>query len=430
MKNEFGYIDEKTFKECDTEKQMFSTISIDDEGIEFKTNGINKMSVFDSDKMPKAIYAVNSRLEAITALRLRPESCNFTAISSSVIKSDMYFIKQGTLTEGEKIKHFTTETKIKEIYYYSDSLSKIFLNNSFVSSCKLKNNTLKSVKIYGKKCNAEKLGDYILLDGNKVEVLLKCDFKYNHQYSGCERVEIKDNSYLKLRFKKGIVFSEAYKFILLLDSVVYLMTFMKRRHKNIIIKDFKKDSYLCIDKRKDSEERKVEWRNFLICERKDAKKEFVNLFKNMYSLNEDAKNAMFPFLEFDSKQTSLEIKFLEYYKALEYIEYKENLKKGKGKNPTFLVQVLKNNHDLKQRFFGNQAEKDIEEEIRSLRNFYSHTGYYLKELPIPTNKPKRIKVIDTKWLYDVLEYLKVQTYIEFYKICGINADWDKIINNL
>ena len=42
MKNEFGYIDDSPFKECNTDKQIFSTITIDDEGLEFKINGIEK----------------------------------------------------------------------------------------------------------------------------------------------------------------------------------------------------------------------------------------------------------------------------------------------------------------------------------------------------------------------------------------------------
>ena len=103
MKNEFGYIDDKPFKECDTDKQIFSTITIDDEGLEFKVNGINKFSLFDIEKMPKAIYAVDNKLTAITALRMNITNSNLTAISSSILKSDLYFIKQGLLEEGEKI---------------------------------------------------------------------------------------------------------------------------------------------------------------------------------------------------------------------------------------------------------------------------------------------------------------------------------------
>ena len=84
---------------------------------------------------------------------------------------------------------------------------------------------------------------------------------------------------------------------------------------------------------------------------------------------------------------------------------------------------------MKEHFFGSQDESEIEEEIRSLRNYYSHTGYYIDnlQLPIPTDHPKRYKTIDTKWLYDVLKFVKVSAYIEIYKLCGLSIDWNKII---
>ena len=238
MKNEFGYIDDKPFKECDTDKQIFSTITIDDEGLEFKVNGINKFSLFDIEKMPKAIYAVDNKLTAITALRMNITNSNLTAISSSILKSDLYFIKQGLLEEGEKIKHFTTQTKIREICYYNDSIRRIFINDSIESKYKLIGNSLKYIKISGKKTKNDKIGELIVDNGNVLEVFLSKGFIHNHQYSGNEQIVIKDNSHFILKFKKGILFDEAYKYILLLDSIIYLMTFLKRRHKRLIIKDF------------------------------------------------------------------------------------------------------------------------------------------------------------------------------------------------
>ena len=97
MKNEFWYIDDRPFKECNTDKQIFSTITIDDEGLEFKINGVSKFGLFDYEEMPEVIYAVDNKLTAITALRINITNSNFSAISSSIIKSDLYFIKQGFL---------------------------------------------------------------------------------------------------------------------------------------------------------------------------------------------------------------------------------------------------------------------------------------------------------------------------------------------
>lgn len=55
------------------------------------------------------------------------------------------------------------------------------------------------------------------------------------------------------------------------------------------------------------------------------------------------------------------------------------------------------------------------EEIRALRNYYSHKGYYVHKLPIPTDKPRRYKIIETDWLYNVLNFIKVASYMEYTK---------------
>ncbi len=432
MQNEFGYIDDKPFEECYTDKQIFSILSTNQEGIELKINDISKFPFLNEEKIPEAIYAVDSKLNAITALRIIATNYNLTAISSSILKSDLYFIKQGHLEEDKKIKHFTTQTKIREMDYYNESIRRIFKNNSIKSKYKLTGNSLKYIKISGRKTKNEKIGELKINNENSIEIFLSKDFIHNHNYSGSEEIVIKDNSHLILKLKKGILFDEVYKFVLLLDSVIFLMTFLKRRHKRTIIKDFMKNKYFCRDMKIDIENRKIKDRNFLICDRNDSKDTFMNVLQNMYNMNNDSKNALFPFLEFDTKQTSLEIKFLEYYKALEYIKYKENLKKGKGKNPNFLLEILKDNKSLKERFFETQNESEVEEEIRSLRNYYSHTGYYIEnmQLPIPTDNPKRYKNIETKWLYDVFNFVRISAYIEIYKLCGLTVDWNSIMNNL
>ena len=142
MKNEFGYIDDRPFKECNTDKQIFSTITIDDEGLEFKINGVSKFGLFDYEEMPEVIYAVDNKLTAITALRINITNSNFSAISSSIIKSDLYFIKQGFLKENEQINHFKMQTKIRELCYYNNSIRRIFFNDSIESKYKLKDNSL------------------------------------------------------------------------------------------------------------------------------------------------------------------------------------------------------------------------------------------------------------------------------------------------
>ena len=134
---------------------------------------------------------------------------------------------------------------------------------------------------------------------------------------------------------------------------------------------------------------------------------------------DEENNVIRAFIEFNIPSI-LEIKFLEYYKALEYIKSKEKLNKKKDK--PFLLSILKKYDALRKKYFGDQEEEKIEEEIRSLRNYYTHTGYYIEEdkLPIPNYKPKRYKKVNIKWLYNVLYYIIDATESELLNLCGIN----------
>lgn len=188
----------------------------------------------------------------------------------------------------------------------------------------------------------------------------------------------------------------------------------------------------CKDKKAQTDETKPKIKEFYLHDQSQIVQVFVNAFDNICRIEKDSKNALFPILNYDDNHHSLEISFLEHYKTLEYIKTEENKAKGKGKCTTFLLNILKDNQSLKNRFFGNQPEQEIEQEIRNLRNYYSHTGFYIDDkLPIEKNyKVIRYKDIDNKWLFNVFEFVKIATYIGIYKKCGIDIKWNEIINYL
>ena len=80
---------------------------------------------------------------------------------------------------------------------------------------------------------------------------------------------------------------------------------------------------------------------------------FINLLKNMIQMYDKAKNAIFPFIEYDIKPF-FEIKFLEYYKTLEYIKFKEKEKLNEKKDKQFLLNILKKYDLLRKKYFGDQ----------------------------------------------------------------------------
>ena len=207
-----------------------------------------------------------------------------------------------------------------------------------------------------------------------------------------------------------------HKYILILDTLFYLMTLLKRRHKKLYVCDFRQNKYYCQDMKIEKAGSKVTDRNFLICKRQEVITNFIKMFKVLCALENESKNALFPFWKFDVKQTSLEIKFLEYYKTLEYLYYEKQKKLGKGKNKTFLKKILTDNKERRESLFDNQNIEEIEEEIRALRNYYSHEGSYLE--------------VKAEWLYNVLEFMKLVSFMEIYKVCGINVEWNKLRYNI
>ena len=430
MDNEFGYVDDKPFIECYKDKQETAIIKTDKNGIEFKLRGIDKFFLFEDDKSISGLYAVDSKFLPITAFRTRIKNNTFEAIPSSTVVSDSYFYKQGIQKENEQIKHFTHQTKIHTIEYYNDSISRAFKNTSFDVQSKLnQKNVLNSVNIKANKKEKQKICSMKIGDNN-ISIYLKEDFKYLFAHKSPKNITITDNSFIILTFKKGVTVESAYGYVLLLDTLFYLMTLLKRRHKKLFVYDFRSNKYFWRDSKIENDEKIVNDRNFLICNREEAIFIFEKLFKALYILEKDMKNGLFPFWNFDIKHTSLEIVFLEYYKVLEYLHIKKQEKNGKKKNKTFLIEYLKKYEDLRKKFFDKQDIDEIEEERRALRNYYSHEGYYVDELPIPTNKPKRWKKIDYDWLNNVLNFIKTLAYIEIYEACEIKTDWNKIYYNI
>ena len=289
-----------------------------------------------------------------------------------------------------------------------------------------KNGVLEAVNIHGKKVEEQKIGK-IDINDNTINIYLKSNFKYNHSYIDVEKISIIDRSSIILKFRKSINISEVYKLIQLLDSTIHLLVLTKKRHRRINIFDYCKNKFLYRDKNTYIMQNAKRERNFSICKREESFEVFIKLFKNLYNFEKDNKNALFPFIEFDRKNSSAEISFLEYYKVLEYLSFLEQKEEGKGKDRLFLRKKLEKNNGLCKHFFNNQNIEEIEEEIRSLRNYYSHTGYYVDMLPIPTEAPRRYKKIEINWLYNVYKIIKVLAYLEMYSYCGININYNNIL---
>ena len=135
-----------------------------------------------------------------------------------------------------------------------------------------------------------------------------------------------------------------------------------------------------------------------------------------------------PFINFYKNMEYQEIEFLEYYKVIEVIDKEKNLR-VKDKEP-LLKKYLEKYSKLKEYFFKKESIYNLSNEIRSLRNYYSHIGFYIKDLPVPTKNPKRYKKINSQWLYDVKRLVKIIAYNEMYEKANIKINELELINYL
>lgn len=423
MNNEFGYLDVIPFKEIDEKEQKLAIVNQKEDKLELKVKDVEKFSTFGfyHGEFGKLIetgifYGINSTYQPLTLYRCSINSSSFKSISHSIVSSQMYVVGNQALSP---ITHFTNKTKIKKIIYYNDNIKYIFPSKSMI--IKRKENEM---NIEAKK---EKERFISCIDYEDNRIIIKLINSYRHS-GNIYNLNIKPIAYFEISFKKSVDFDMALKISNRLDSIIHLFLYTSGRSKQLTLYDTKKNSYEFYNlKNEDKEEKQP---TFYLDKRENNISNFNKLFNLFIEINNDNSNSFFPFLNFDRKVVSTEIQFLEYYRVLEYTDTEMRKKLNKGKKNTFLIDLLKKYPIIKETYFKDEKDDEIEEEIRALRNYYSHNGYYIKELPIPTFKPVRYKKIDVQWLYDVKNFIKAVAYLEIYSLSDIIVDESYIITHL
>ena len=423
MENNFAYIDNKPFDNYSKEKQMFSTFNINDNCISFQIPDYEKFFILRPNNTE--IYAIDHMLRSISAFNIKIHKHLLTPIPNTSISSNYYIygIKDLTTEENIQMKHFTKQTKIFKLIYYHENLSTIFNSQSL----NINNSNSNFFIMQGKYFQKSGLGK-IYFENNTINCSLHTNLDYHPKYYNEQsKITIQQNNSIVLKFKKGIYLNSAYRLINILDTVIHLMTLTYKSHNKIELKDFRNNKFQFIYKKYNDSTKNQHQSLFTIC----PQKEFLNLFQKLLDIEQDSPNILFPFLEYN-RNSSLEISFLEYYRVLEYLNFKNQEKTNKGKNNNFLEKIFNENKELFKSIFDiKESEiKDFTEIVRSLRNYYSHEGYYLKTLPVPTKKPEKHIPIDIIWLKNVYILIKKLSYIEIYKYCNCEISKEDIIRIL
>lgn len=423
MNNEFGYLDLVPFGEINTEDQKLVIVNKKEDKIELKVKDIDKFNTFkfygnEFGKLieTKVFYGINSTYHPLTLYCCNITSSSLNVIPYSIITSQMYIIGNDTQSP---ILHFSDKTKVKRFKYYNDNIKYIFPSGSII----IKRNE-NEMNIEAKK-EKEKILSRFDYNGNRITIKLINSYKHS---GNIYNLNIKPLSYFEISFKQSVDLNTVLKVRSRIDSIIHLFLLTKGRSKELTLYDTKKNSYEYYNlKYNDKEEKQP---TFYLDKREKNISNFNKLFNLFIQIDNTNSNSFFPFLNYDRGINSVEIQFLEYYRTLEYTNMESQKKKGKEKNKQFLLQLLKKYPSVKNAYFNNMQNEVIEKEIRSLRNYYSHNGYYLKELPVPTENPTYIKKVDIQWLYDVKMFIKTIAYLEIYALAGITIDESYLMTHL
>lgn len=426
MNNDFGYIDDKPFKTVNVEKQPLVVLNEEEDILNIKMNGVNSTDTFDMfDSEPgkltesKVYYGVDSKLHPLSFLNSHIVNTTWSPISSSMITSKIYAKGRESY---EQISHLTPDTKIRKFDYYNDKLIFYFSDNPLTIKRK---GFIKELNVYAKK-TSPKLLFSIPYKGKVMKVFLIHSFIST---GNIRDLSIKSNTYLEIVFNKGITVDDVIKISSRLDSTLHLCILNKNKSYVSTLYDFSKRSYNLYNLKNKTEKTKDPI--FNICKNKnDRNNIFKGILMQFIDIDFEKNNTFLPFLNFNKGIDFHELEFLQYYKVLEVIDFEKQKKKGKGKDKCFLKKYFKKYPKLKDHFFKNDINDELEEEVRSLRNYYSHEGFYLDNLPIPTDNPTHYKKIDIQWLYDVKRLVKIIAYLEMYDKAGVVIDELELINHL
>ena len=419
MSSDFSFSYMKPFHQNDLSQCWNTIFEKSEKEIELKINNIEEYDILNpfvrKGKLieSKIIYLVDSKLNAYTLLNATYRRSTYRSISYSTVYATKYIVS--TTFPEEEINHFTKETKIKKLYYYQPDLNYIFDNPSVLVERKIMPKS-KYINIKGRREKDILLGN-ITFDNNEVKIFLINSFNVTN-FS--RNVNIVPTNYLRMEFKHYINFDFAYKIKRRIDAVLYLLIFTDNISDKLEFVDTKKNRYSYFDLENKYKEKAL---TLPVFNTKNTQEIFINLLNLFMNKSNDENNTFLPFLDFYRNKPSVEIEFLEYYRMLELIEKNKKQKLNKRKNNLFILELIKKYQYLKKQYFANKSDEEIEEELRSLRNYYSHEGYYLESLPIVRNKRiVRLKNVDVQWKLDTKNFVKKIAYLEIYAMAGIQID--------
>ncbi len=244
----------------------------------------------------------------------------------------------------------------------------------------------------------------------------------SYSYKKSKGLLLSPDTHLVVDFQCSLSLDEVKHVVEILDSVMYCLTTTKTRCNMFYFYDTDNNGFAY-----HKVEPAVEKDDYFLLDI-NKQEAFGKVANVLFSLTNAARNAYFPILRFEHK-SFVELHFLEYYRALEYMVKNgtDNMQKK------VLEPFIEKYPDIVDFYYKNKDHVEIEEELRNLRNYYSHTGYIIDNLRIPTDlaKPERRNIVVTpSFIFTAKEFVKACFFKEFYDRCNVDISENHIINYL
>ncbi len=304
-------------------------------------------------------------------------------------------------------RHYESNMLIQEFKYYHPDLLMLASDNSISFKFDDKIN-LQEVSINGKHYVDEKYGQ--IVQGSSlcltIEYINTFSFKnLNNNY------QMRNINYIHGVLDKPIALHELIKLCNTFDASVHICTNSKYKCNQIKFTTIDNNEYNYIDLKNLKINENCEYKSSLNIIDKYKNEVFTKVVNTFLKYSENGKNFLFPFLEYHRAPSAMEITYLEYFRSIEFL--RKNIKGESFK------RILRHNKEIVDKYFPNYKIDELNEELRSLRNYYSHEGYYLNDLPIPTENPIRYVKIDYIYLTNCIELVKEIAVKEFYRVSEI-----------
>ena len=366
----------------------------------------------------KDLYCTNSNNKHITLFDTFPKETNYSVRSSTKLLCKRYAIeKSNNLNEY----HITKKTNIKSFRYYSDSLGELFVNNT-ISDNSSKFSSILKVEV--KQKSVIPIGT-IYINEYKTIANVSLEFASHWEMRKKQSYEINAINYLSLSFNKSLKLNQIHSLAKKIDAIFYILTGNKNGFKFLSLKTRKGNEYDYYFK----EQKQNNTFHFLSL-KDDYPSCLLKLLTYFLNVDDDSANAISPFINFNKSSTLLDVSFSEYYRALEFM-YKHE--KGDYRETFILKFYIADYPKIKKYYYKNVSAKILEENLRNLRNYFVHYGYYIKYLPIPSerikNPTRRVK-INHAFLYTAQKFLKTLSYAKLFKVCGIDFDENDLIRTI